>query len=347
MTSGRSSLRAGLAFPAAALLASLFAMPALAADFYAGKTIEFIIGSDVGGGYDIYARAIARHLHRFIPGNPTIVPKNQPGAGSGRAASFIYSVAPKDGTVIGALFPGVLISPLLDERAPTLFDPTKFQFLASADNATRVCATREGSKTKTFADAQREKTIMGASAAGAPTRDYASLQKKATGAMFDLVLGYKGTADILLAMERREVDGLCGMDWSSLKSQRPDWIRDRKVNILIQVNLEAEDELTRMGVPQIWPFIKSELDKKAVELIVSQQVFGRPYVAPPGVPAEQINLLRSAFAATMRDKDFLADAEKARIDITPSSGERVQKVVERLYATPKAVVERARELVRP
>jgi hypothetical protein len=148
-------------------------------------------------------------------------------------------------------------------------------------------------------------------------------------------------------MERREVDGLCGMDWSSLKSQRPDWIRDRKVNILIQVNLEAEDELTRMGVPQIWPFIKSELDKKAVELIVSQQVFGRPYVAPPGVPAEQINLLRSAFAATMQDKDFLADAEKARIDITPSSGERVQKVVERLYATPKAVVERARELVRP
>ena len=275
------------------------------------------------------------------------MPKNQPGAGSGRAASFVYSVAPKDGSVIGALFPGVIIAPLIDERAQTLFEPVRFQFLASADNATRICITHERSAIKTFADAQRQKAIMGASAVGASTRDYANMHKKSAGAMFELVLGYKGTADILLAMERREVDGLCGMDWSSLKSQRSDWVRDRKVNILVQVNFEPDDELTRLGVPSIWQFIKDETDKKAVELIIGQQVFGRPYVAPPGVLAEQIDILRAAFAATMRDKDFLADAAKTRIDISPSSGERVQELIERLYASPKATIERARELVKP
>src|SRR6266508_6330217 len=281
------------------------AEPAKAADFYAGKTIDFLVGGDVGGGYDIYARVIGRHLGRFIPGNPTIVAKNQPGAGSGRAATFLYGVAPKDGTVIGAVFPGVIMGPLLDERAQPLFDPTKFQYLASADNATRVCITHEKSRVKTFEDAQRQKTIMGASAAGGSTRDYVSMHKKSSGAMFELVSGYKGTADILLATERGEVDGLCGLDWSSLKSQRPDWVRNKTVNILLQANLEPETELTRLGVPPVWKYIKSEDDRKAVELVIGQQVFGRPYVTPPGVPAEQVRILRAAFAATMADKDFL------------------------------------------
>jgi len=329
------------------LVAAAVANAAHAADFYAGKTIDFLIGGDVGGGYDIYARVIGRHLGRFIPGNPTIVAKNQPGAGSGRAATFLYGVAPKDGTVIGAVFPGVIMGPLLDERAQPLFDPTKFQYLASADNATRVCITHEKSRVKTFEDAQRQKTIMGASAAGGSTRDYVSMHKKSSGAMFELVSGYKGTADILLATERGEVDGLCGLDWSSLKSQRPDWVRNKTVNILLQANLEPETELTRLGVPPVWKYIKSEDDRKAVELVIGQQVFGRPYVTPPGVPAEQVRILRAAFAATMADKDFLADADKTRIDVVPSTGEQVQQLIDRIYATPKAIVERAKELVRP
>ena len=148
-------------------------------------------------------------------------------------------------------------------------------------------------------------------------------------------------------MERGEVDGMCGLDWASLKSQRPDWVRNKTVNILLQVNLEPEAELSRLGVPQIWKFIQERDDKKAVELIIGQQVFGRPYLAPPGVPAEQLKILRAAFAATMQDKDFLADAERTRIDVVPTSGEKVQQLVERLYATPKATVERAKELVRP
>jgi hypothetical protein len=188
---------------------------------------------------------------------------------------------------------------------------------------------------------------MGASAAGGSTRDYVNMLKKTTGVLFDLVGGYKGTADILLAMERGEVDGMCGFDWASLKSQRPDWVRDRTVNILVQTNLEPEAELTALGVPQIWPFIKSADDKKAVELIIGQQVFGRPYLAPPGVAAEPLGLLRAAFAATMQDNDFLADAERTRIVVVPSSGERVQRLVGELYASPKATVERAKELVKP
>jgi hypothetical protein len=236
---------------------------------------------------------------------------------------------------------------LLEERAQPLFDPARFQFLGSADNATRVCVTRERSGIKTFADALKQKAIMGACAVGASTRDYANMHRRSSGALFDLVSGYKGTVDILLAMERGEVDGLCGFDWSSLKSQRPDWLRDRKVNILVQVNFEPDDELSRMGVPPVWQFVKEGTDRRAVELIIGQQVFGRPYIAPPGVPAPQIATLRAAFAATMKDREFLADAEKLRIDVSPSSGEKVQALVEQAYATPKPVVERAREQVKP
>ena len=230
-------LRSQVAIAATAIC--LIAAPAPAADYYAGKSIDFIIGSDVGGGYDIYVRVISRHLNRFIPGNPTIVPKNQPGAGSGRAASLIYGVAPKDGTVIGAVFPGAIMAPLLDDRAQPLYDPTKFQYLGSADNATRLCITHARSRIKIFDDALKEKAIMGSSAAGGSTRDYVNMLKKTTGVLFDLVGGYKGTADIFLAMERGEVDGMCGLDWASLKSQRPDWVRDRTVNILAQSQSRA------------------------------------------------------------------------------------------------------------
>ena len=249
--------------------------------------------------------------------------------------------------MIGAVFPGVVMGPLLDDRAQPMFDPTKFQYLASAHNATRLCITHERSRIRTFEDAQKQKTIMGASAAGGSTRDYANMHRKSSGAMFELVSGYKGTADILLAMERGEVDGVCGYDWTSLKSQRPDWITSKTANILVQVGMEPEEELTRLGVPPIWSYIKSDDDRKAVELVIGQQVFGRPYLAPPGVPAEQIKTLRAAFVATMQDKGFLADAEKARIDVVPTSGEKVQQLIDRLYTTPKQIAERAKELVKP
>jgi tripartite-type tricarboxylate transporter receptor subunit TctC len=316
-----------------------------AADFYAGKTIEMVVGSDVGGGYDIYTRAIARHMGSHIPGNPTMVVRNMPGAGSGRAAAYIMTVAPKDGTAIAALFPGIILSPLLDDRVDASLDPARLTYIGTADSGTRVCATLHGAKT--FDDALCDKTRMGATALGASTRDYVLFTKKTTGAKFDLVMGYRGSADILLAMERGEVDGLCGWDWSSVKSQRPDWLHEGKLNVLVQLGLEPDAELTALGVPPLWRYIANEEDRKAVELVVSQQMFQRPYVAPPGVSDEPLGVLRSAFDATMKDPAFLQDAQRLRIDVNPLAGADVQRSVAQIYATPKSIVDRAKEILKP
>jgi tripartite-type tricarboxylate transporter receptor subunit TctC len=326
---------------------SLTSAPAPAADYFAGKSIDLLIGAPPGGGYDIYARVVGRHIGRHIPGQPTIVPKNMPGAGSARAAGFISTIAPKDGTAIAGIMPGAIMGPLLDEKAETLFDPTKVLYLGTANNGTRVCVTLKGSKVKTFDDVLTQKVVFGGVSANDSTYEYGHLHKKTAGAQYDVVSGYRGTADIGLAIERGEVDGVCGWDWSSFKSQKPDWLRDDKVNVLLQVGLEPNAELSKMGVPSVFKYVKSEDDRKVVELVISQQVFQRSYIAPPGTPAEQIGTLRAAFDATMTDKAFLEDAEKLRIDISPLPGTKVQELVQKLHATPKDIVERARQAIRP
>ena len=332
---------------AAGVAVAPVASAAFAADYYAGKSIEFIVGSDAGGGYDIYARTLARHLGRHIPGNPAITVKNMPGAGSSRTGIYISTVAPKDGTSMGALMPGAIIGPLLDERPNLQFDPTKVIFVGTADSGVRVCVTYENSRIKSFRDAQREKTVVGATAAGGATRDYAYLHNKTAGTKFEVVSGYQGTVDIALAMERGEVDGLCGWDWSSVKSQKSDWVRDKKLNVLVQVSLEPLAELTDLGVPPIWQFIPYESDRKVAELVVSQQVFQRSYVLPPGTPAEEIDILRKAFDETVGDPQFLADAERMRISIAPLGGAQVQDLIRKLYATPKPFVDRAKSVIKP
>ena len=339
-----TNLRVGVI---ATALSAALVTPASAADYYAGRTIEFVVGADAGGGYDIYARTLARHLGRHIPGHPTVIVKNMPGAGSMRAGIYISTVAGKDGNSLGAMMPGAIIGPLLDDKPATQFDPTKVIYIGTADSGVRVCVTFQNSKIKTFADAQKSKTILGATAAGGATRDYAYLHNHTAGTKFEVVSGYQGTVDIALAMERGEVDGLCGWDWSSVKSQKSDWVRERKINVLAQVALEPEPELTRLGVPPIWQFVARPDDRKVAELVVSQQVFQRSYIAPPGTPAEQINILRTAFDATMTDADFLADAEKMKLSITPLPGAKVQELIERLYKTPKDFVERAKAVIKP
>lgn len=330
---------------AAALAGALVSGAAGAADFYAGKTITLIVGSDAGGGYDTYGRVIARHMPKHIPGTPAIVVRNQPGAGSGTAAAALFNTAPKDGTWMGIIFPGIIIGPILDPKPQMLFDVTKFSYIGSADSGTRVCITSEKSQTKTFEDARARKTIMGASAAGGSTRDYAFMLNHAAKSQFEVVSGYKGSADIFLALERGEVDGMCGLDWSSLKAQRGDWIRTKKLNIIVQTGLDAEPELSKMGVPLMWDFVKEPLDKAASELIVSQQIFGRPFIAPPGIPDQTLKILRDAFMKTMADPELLADAEKSRIDIAPTSGEKVQELVTRIFAMPQETVARAKRII--
>jgi tripartite-type tricarboxylate transporter receptor subunit TctC len=320
---------------------------ACAADYYARKTIDLLIGAPPGGGYDIYARALARHYGRHIPGQPSIVAKNMPGAGSARAAGFISTMAPRDGTAIAAIMPGAVMGPLLDEKAEALFDPTKVLYVGTANNGTRVCVARQGSKIKTFDDARTQKAAFGGVSTNDSTRDYGFMHKKTAGAVYDVVTGYSGTAEIALALERGEIDGACGWDWASLKSQRPDWIRDGKINVLLQDGLEPNPELTRMGVPSVFKYVTNEDDRKVVELIISQQVFQRSYIAAPGLSAEQLDTLRSAFDATMRDQEFLKDAETLRIDVSPLPGGKVQDLVTKLYTAPKDIVARARQAISP
>jgi tripartite-type tricarboxylate transporter receptor subunit TctC len=321
--------------------------PARAADYYEHKTIDFVVGGETGGGIDIYSRAVARHLGRHIPGHPTIVVKNMPGASSARAGYHVANVAPKDGLTIGAMMPGAVVGPLLDDKADKSFDPSKLIYLGTADVSVGICVTMNISKTRTFEDARSRKTTMGGQAPGALSQDIAYLVKNTTGAQFAVIAGYKGSAHITLAMERGEIDGFCGWNWSSAKTQKPEWIRDNKLNFLAQIGLEENDELTRKGVPPIWRFMTSAENRKIAEVILLQQGFSRPYLVGPGTPAELVTILRAAFDATMRDPQFLADAEKARLDVSPLPGAKVQELVQGFFATPKDILEKARAAIRP
>jgi len=200
---------------------------------------------------------------------------------------------------------------------------------------------------QTFQDVYKHRTVLGGVAVNDATHDYAYMVKNVTGAQFAVVAGYNGTANVGLAMERREVDGACGWDWASFKSQRRQWLKEGKVNVLAQIGHTPDEEISKYRAPMIWDFIKNEEDRKAVELIVSQQVFHRSYIAPPNVPAERLAILRTAFMATMHDKQFLADAQKTNIDIAPLGGEKIQELVTKLATTPTSVLARAKQVIRP
>jgi hypothetical protein len=236
---------------------------------------------------------------------------------------------------------------LLDDKPQVGFDPTKVQYLGTADSGVRVCVTMKTSKIKSFDDALTQQTVVGATGGNRSSGDYAYLHMHTSGAKFAVVSGYQGTVEIGLAMERGELDGVCGWDWSSVKSQKRDWFANDKVNVLVQVGLNSDPELTRMGVPPIWNYLKDEAARKIVELVVSQQVFMRSYIAPPGTPADEIEILRSAFDQTVKDKDFLDDAERMNIEIDPLSGAEVQDLVAKIYATPKEIVDQAKRSIKP
>jgi tripartite-type tricarboxylate transporter receptor subunit TctC len=341
---GSDWLRRGpIALAAFAALAS----PVHATDYYAGRTITFIVGTDTGGGFSIYARAIAKYLPRYIPGNPMIVIRNMPGAGGAVASTWLYQIAARDGTVIGSVAPNAILARLLgDGRAG--YEPEKFNYLAGAERSTRLCVTFHRSPVRTLQDALSHRAVIGATTVGSPTREYAAIVRNTIGARFEIVSGYKGPADLFVAMERGEIDGVCGIDWSALKAQQPDWLREKKLNLLVQAALAPHPELALLGVPTPWAYIKDDIDRKAVELMVEfQRAFGRTYMAPPGVPAELVQILRTAFTAVLHDPDFLIEAGNLRIDVNPLTGEQIQRTVEALHGAPRQVVERLRQIVEP
>jgi len=327
--------------------AVLLAAPAGAFDFYAGKTIELVVGGAAAGGVDLYARAVARHLPRHIPGTPTILVKNLPGASGARAGYHVAVAAPSNGLTIGAITPGAIVGPLLDDKADKSFDPSKLIYLGTTNAGAGICATMNTSKIKTFDDALKSKAILGAQGPGAVSYDLAYLVKNLTGAQFNIVTGYNGSTHFLLAMERGEIDGICGWNWSSAKSQRPDWFRDKKLNLLLQTGVVDDDELTQMGVPSLADFVSGDENRKIAAFVLAQKGFERPLLVGPNTPADLVKLLRTAFDATMSDPQFLAEMEKSRLDVSPSPGLKVQELVQSFYATPSDIVTKARAAIRP
>lgn len=313
------------------------------ADFYKGKTIDFVIGGNAGGGYDIYSRAIARHLSDHIPGHPFILPKNMPGAGSIIAARYLYTQAPKDGSMIGMIFRGAVMEPLLGSADRARFDPRKFNFLASANTETGVCLVRPDASVKTFADVFNKQLIVSAAGRGSAIGDMPVVLNNILHTKLKIVAGYKGTLDALHAVEQNEVEGICGYQWSSLSVQFPSWVPQKKVTLLVQIGMTGHEDLNKLKIPMIWDFVHNEDDRRTLELIFGQLEFGRPFVAPPGVPADRVEALRAGFMATFKDPAFLDEVKKLKLELDPRSGSDVQALVTKLYAASPAQIKRARE----
>jgi tripartite-type tricarboxylate transporter receptor subunit TctC len=310
--------------------------------FYKGRQISLIVGSSAGGGYDTYARLLARHFGGVIPGNPTVVVQNMSGAGSNRAAGYIYAVAPKDGTAIGAIFPGAVLQPLLSE-VPVPHDPSKLIYLGSANSDVYVCYVRSDARVKTFKDLLTTELIVGASNPGATTYDLPLLLNSIVGTKFKIVTGYPGSREITLALDRGEVQGACGIGWTGIEQMHPDWFTQDKVRVLVQLSNKGHPDLNKRGVPLAEELAKSDDDKKVIRLVFSQGIFGRPYVLPPDVPAGRVTALRTAFMQALGDKTLHAEAEKMQLDVDAMSGDDLQKLVADLYPTPPHLIERARQ----
>jgi tripartite-type tricarboxylate transporter receptor subunit TctC len=310
------------------------------ASFYKDKKVSIVIGSAPGGGYDAYGRLVARHLGDHIPGKPTIIAQNMPGAGQTKAAGYINSVAPKDGTAIAAISPGAMLAPALG--GPKIsYDPAKLQVIGSANSDVYTCVSRPDAAVKTFKDAFDKEIIIGMSSG--TTRDMPTLLKNILGVKFKMVSGYPGTKDLTLAFERNEVQGFCGYGYASLMSRNARWIKEGVAKILVQESSRGHADLNKAGVPLATSFAKNAEDRRILDLVYSQGLFGRPYVAAPEVPKDRVAGLRKAFMATLADPKLLAEAKKAKLDIDPMSGEEVQDLVGKVLTTPPAVLKRARQ----
>jgi tripartite-type tricarboxylate transporter receptor subunit TctC len=332
-------MRSALIFrnAAAILAAFLFAVGVAAADnvedFYKGLNMPLIIGYSAGGGYDVYARLLARYFGKHIPGNPTIVPQNMTGAGSLRSANYIFSVAPKDGSVFGTFSRSMGISPLIDKAE---FDSRKFTWLGSITDDNTVCLTWNTSPIKTWADFVSKPSKVGGEGAGADPDIWAQAYKNVLGAKDQLVTGYPGTNDIVLAMQRGEVDGLCGISWSTINAAHPDWMANHLVNILVQAAISKADEIS--GVPRATDLATGPQHVQILKVLMASQGMARPFVAPPDIPADRKAALIAGFDATMTDADFLAEAQKLAFEVRPVTGATIDRILAEAYATPKDVL---------
>jgi tripartite-type tricarboxylate transporter receptor subunit TctC len=326
------------------LMLGVLGMPGAAvadpvADFYKGKTVNVLIGVGAGGEYDLQARLVARHLGKHIPGNPTVVAQNMTGAGGLKMANYLYEVAPKDGTSIGMIansFPALQVIGLDGLQ----FDASKFGWLGTMAATVETMAVWHTAGVNSIEDVRKREVVAGASARGAITYTLPAVMNEVLGTKFKIVTGYTGGNQINLAMERGEVHAR-NNTWSSWKATKPDWLRDKKISIIAQAGPRAAD----LDAPSLEALAKTDEDRLLVELIVSGTQLGRPLATTPGVPEERLTALRQAFVATMKDPEFLQDAQKLNFDVEPVLGDSLHKVIVKVLGTPKTVAERARPIL--
>ena len=329
--------------PLALLIVLAAAAPAVAqqedvAAFFRGKTLRLIVGIAVGSGYDINARLLARHMAAHIPGQPTIIVQNQPGAGSLAMTNALYHTGPFDGTVMGASFNGMPTTPLLQPTS-VRFDPVRINWVGSTNRETQVMYVWHGAPAQVLEDARAREIVMGAQAPGSTQFDYPVIAKNLFGFKFKVVTGYESTPKIHLAMESGEVHGTIA-NWSTLKAINTDWITDKKIRILAQWALQKSPDLPE--VPLFIDLAKTDAERDALRLVLARLEYGRPFFLPPDVPVARVEALRRAFDATMKDPAYLAEADKLKIDVEPLSGEAVGALVEQVSRTPADSVARVR-----
>ena len=312
------------------------------ADFYKGKNVDLTIGYSAGGGYDVYARLLARHMGRFIPGNPAIVPKNMPGAGSLGLANWLYNVAPKDGTAFGTIGRGTAFDPLLGSTKAQ-FDAAKFNWLGSMNDEVSVCVSWYTTGITSLEQVKHNELTVGGSGQAADTDQFPKVLNATIGTKFRLVTGYPGGNDVDLAMERGEVMGRCGWSWSSVVATHKSWIDEHKINVLVQLSLSKHPDLP--NVPLVMDLANNDEQRQIFKLVFARQPMGRPFLAPPGVPSDRVSVLREAFMDTMKDGDFLAEAEKMKLEINPVAGDAVQEIVQDVYKTPKPIAAAVAEMI--
>ena len=320
--------------------ASLPASAQSAAAFYKDKKIDLLIGYTAGGGYDVYARTIARYWGKHVPGNPQFVPRNKPGAGSLLVTNELYNLAPKDGSVVGTFARGAPLEALFHNPGAK-FDPVKLSWLGSANNEVSVCAIWHTVPLKSTKDFLTRDIVLGGTGPGADTDLFPMTMNNVLGTHYKLISGYPGGNDINLAIERGEVQGRCGWSWSSVKSTRANWLKDKLVQIPVQIGLRKHKDLP--DTPLVFDLAENPRERKILEVVFSGQPMGRPYAAPPGLPPDRLKVLRDGFMATMNDPAFLAEAKKGKLEIDAVSGEEVQDIVAKTFSTPKDIIEAAKE----
>jgi tripartite-type tricarboxylate transporter receptor subunit TctC len=338
--------RAAVPVLAAAIVVSTAAISSAAADdvatFYKGKSISAVIGYPPGGGYDVYMRTLARHIGRHIPGNPAVVPRNMPGAGSLVAANYLFNTAAKDGTVIGIFASSTLFSVKLGETRGK-FEIDKFTWLGNMDQTIGTCVVHKRSNIGSFKELFNRSAIFGASGPTAVNNTHARGFNALLGTRIQVVNGYPSSTDVLLAMSRGEADGGCGFALSSLKTtRRQDW-DSGEIRAIVQTGFEKSPELK--DVPHVYDFAKSEDDKRVMHLIYGTHALGRPVSAPPGIPADRVKALRDAFNATMKDPQFLAEAGKQDMPIDPWTGDQTEKMIAQFSSYPPAIYARAKDVL--